>query len=256
MRHDWITPPAGIWPPAVGALTTTRHGPDAAARSGLGWNLAGHVGDAPDAVAANRRTLSRATGVSRIQWLEQVHGARCVAATSAGVDHVPRADAAWTAERGLGVAVLTADCVPVVLTDRAGSVVGVAHGGWRGLVAGVLEALVAALPVDGRELLAWIGPAIGPDAFEVGDDVVEAVAALDQGNMLLRRCQRPHPLPGKHFLDLFALSGALLERLGVEDVGGARLCTYHDQRFYSFRREGRTGRMVTLAWLRPEGEAS
>jgi YfiH family protein len=251
MSPDRVTPPPGRWPPAVGALTTTRLPPGDAGRSSLGWNLASHVGDEPEAVVANRRELAEATGVSRIQWLEQVHGARCVAATPASVSRVPQADAAWTAEPGLGVAVLTADCVPVVLCDRAGTVVGVAHGGWRGLVAGVLEALVAALPVAGQELLAWIGPAIGPDAFEVGDDVIQAIAALDDGAALLDRCALPHPAPGKHFVDLFVLSGMLLERQGVEDVRGERLCTYHDPRFYSFRREGRTGRMVTLAWLRP-----
>jgi len=249
MNHDWAKPPPGRWPLAVGTLTTTRFAPG---RAGLGWNLANHVGDEPDAVQVNRRTLADATGVSRIQWLEQVHGAECVAATPASLSRVPRADAAWTAEPGLGVAVLTADCVPVVLTDRAGTVVGVAHGGWRGLVSGVLESLVAALPAAGHELLAWIGPAIGPDAFEVGDDVIDAVAALDQGTLLLGRCALPHPVPGKHYVDLFALTSMLLERMDVEDVYGERLCTYHDARFYSFRREGDTGRMVTLAWLRPE----
>lgn len=253
MNPDWVTPPPGRWPPAVGALTTTRFAPGDAGRSGLGWNLVGHVGDESAAVQANRRILAEVTGVSRIQWLEQVHGARCVAATPASLGGVPQADAAWTAEPGLGVAVLTADCVPVVLADRSGTVVGVAHGGWRGLVAGVLETLVTALPVAGRELLAWIGPAIGPDAFEVGDDVIEAIAALDDGALLLGRCALPHPAPGKHFVDLFALTSMLLERLGVEDVHGDRLCTYHDARFYSFRREGRTGRMVTLAWLQAGG---
>jgi len=252
MIRDWVTPPDGRWPRAVGALTTTRHGPEGTGRAGLGWNLASHVGDGPAAVAANRNSLAAATGVSQIQWLDQVHGAACVGATPASAGEAPQADAAWTAERGLGVAVLTADCVPVVVADRAGTVVGVAHGGWRGLVAGVLEALVADMPVAGHELLAWIGPAIGPEAFEVGEDVIEAIAALDGGAALIVRCARPHPAPGKHFVDLFALTGALLERQGVEDVGGERLCTFHDERFYSFRREGRTGRMVTLAWLRPE----
>lgn len=247
-RHAWVAPPAG-WPAGIGALTTTRATADAVPAGHFGWNLADHVDDDPAAVAAARRRLLEVTGVRRVQWLQQVHGTGCVQASAATAGTVPQADAAWTRETGLAVAVLTADCVPVVVCDRAGSVVGVAHGGWRGLVGGVLEALLASLPVAAADTVAWLGPAIGPRAFEVGDDVLDAVAAIDQGGALLDQCVRPGR-PGKHHLDLFALSDRLLRRAGVGEVLSERLCTFDDPRFFSYRREGSTGRMATLAWLR------
>lgn len=243
-----VGPPAAHWPAGVGALATTRRGA-AEATGEFGFNLADHVGDRQGAVAANRQTLCRAIGVADVQWLRQVHGHRCVAATSAMVRTVPEADAAWTTVPGLAVAVLTADCVPVVVADRHGTVVGVAHGGWRGLVGGVVEALVAALPAAPADLVAWIGPAIGPDAYEVGDDVAGAVRGLDAGGTLAAASLYRGRAPGKHQLDLFALTTLLLERAGVGEVHCERLCTYSDERFYSYRREGRTGRMATLAWL-------
>lgn len=244
---DWQHPSAHAWPPRVRAVTTSRRGPAGQEP----WNLADHVGDDPAAVAANRRTLLELTGLTRVQWLAQVHGRRCVAATASTAAGVPEADAAWTDEPGLGLAVLTADCVPAVICDRAGSVVGVAHGGWRGLVGGVLESLVAALPVPAADLVAWLGPAIGPQAYEVGDDVRAALAALPDGRALAGECLRPGRASGKHHLDLFTLSERLLARVGVATVPEARCCTFGDRRFFSYRREGRTGRMVTLAWLQP-----
>ncbi len=240
------SPPAARWPPGVRALTTRRRGP-----AGQSWNLADHVGDDPEVVAANRRALARATGIEAVQWLEQVHGTRCVEATRDSASRVPRADAAWTRQRRLGLAVLTADCVPVVVCDRAASVVGVAHGGWRGLVGGVLENLVAALPAPAGELVAWLGPAIGPDAYEVADDVRSAVGGLADGAALLEACFRRGREPGKYWLDLFTLCERLLDRAGVGTVSTGRVCTFHDQTLFSFRREGRTGRMATLAWLDP-----
>ena len=166
IRPDW---PA---PPAVSALITTREG---GASSGLwrGLNLGDHVGDDPDAVQANRATLQQALPEgTAIQWLRQVHGTAVVRASRGGA--IPEADACWTDEPGIACAVLTADCLPVLFCDRSATVVAAAHAGWRGLCNGVLEATVAALPVEPGELLAWLGPAIGPTAFEVGPEVRDA----------------------------------------------------------------------------------
>lgn len=224
MAHDRVTPPAAGWPDGCRALTTTRHGP--AEAMGLA-----------------------ALGPGPMQWLQQVHGSHCIEAGAATLGERPQADAAWTRQRRLAVSVVTADCVPVVVCDRDASVVAVAHGGWRGLVGGVLPALVAALPVPAGSLVAWLGPAIGPRAYEVGDDVAEAVAALPDGTVLARDCLVEGRRPGKYQLDLFALSERLLEQAGVTEVLSDRLCTYSDERFYSYRREGPTGRLVTMAWL-------
>lgn len=250
MTIEWVGPPAAVWPAGCRAVTTTRRVPDSARPGGLdGWNLATHVGDASEAVARNRRALREAFGLARVQWLNQVHGTCVVEASAASVAMAPGADAAWTGERGLAVAVLTADCVPIALGDRAGSVAAVAHGGWRGLVDGVLTNLVAALPVPAAELVAWLGPAIGPAVYEVGEEVAARVAALPDGSRLIGQVLRPAGAPGKAFLDLFTLCTLLLERLGVRAVHSDRVCTYTDRRFFSYRRDGRTGRMATLVWL-------
>jgi YfiH family protein len=229
-------------------LTTTRTPAIPGGR--FGWNLAEHVDDEPAAVAAGRELLAVHSAVAQVQWLNQVHGRHCVRAGSP-VRPAPQADAAWTTEPGLGVAVLTADCVPVVVCDRGATVVGVAHGGWRGLVDGVLDSLLDDLPVAPSELIAWLGPAIGPASFEVGDDVIAAVAALPDGAALLAQCRRPSAR-GRHLLDLFTLSEGLLRRQGVSTVYCERLCTVLDGRFHSYRRDGATGRMATLAWLREQ----
>lgn len=248
MSEPWVRPPMPPWPRGVQALTTTRTAPGPEPRGLGGWNLADHVGDDAAAVAANRRSLSSLTGVGEVQWLRQVHGTRCIESRRETAARVPEADAAWTAEPGLALAVLTADCVPVVVCDREASVVGVAHGGWRGLVAGVLDALVSCLPVPPGELTAWLGPAIGPGAYEVGEDVVNAVTGLSDGERLGVECLQAGR-SGRAHLDLFALSEQLLWRAGVRTVTTERLCTYSDRRFFSYRREGQTGRMVTLAWI-------
>ncbi|MFW6092468.1 MAG: peptidoglycan editing factor PgeF [Pseudomonadota bacterium] len=246
---DRVAPQADQWPVRARALTTTRASVGASRGPFARFNLAHGCGDEPGAVEANRRSLEAATSVRRIQWLRQVHGARCVEAAARAAAEAPEADAAWTREPGVGVAVLTADCVPVAVADRGGSVVGVAHGGWRGLVGGVIASLVAALPVPPEELVAWLGPAIGPDAYEVGDEVLAAVAALPDGDGLLRRCARRDGDAEKPRLDLLALSDHLLRAAGVTTVLGGHWCSHGDARFYSYRRDGTTGRMATVAWL-------
>jgi len=189
--------------------------------------------------------LAAAIGLSADPaWLHQVHGAAVVAAST--VDAPVAADAAWTRKSGRACVVMTADCLPVLLCDRAGTVVAVAHAGWRGLAGGVIAATVAAMTVPSAGLLAWLGPAIGPEAFEVGDEVRAAFLALDVGNAA---CFRPSPA-GRWLADIYALARRQLRGLGVAAVYGGEFCTFSDSaRFFSYRREGKTGRMATLIGL-------
>ena len=208
-------------------------------------NLAEHVGDDPTLVAENRRRLAAMLGYStEPAWLEQVHGITVVAAEMVRAPVV--ADAAWTHVPGQPCVVMTADCLPVLLCDRAGTVVAAAHGGWRGLAGGILAATVARLEMPPRKLLAWLGPAIGPDVFEVGDEVRAAFLALDAGNA---GCFRPSPA-GRWLADIYALAQRQLRGLGVREIYGGDYCTFGEpERFFSYRRENRTGRMATLIWL-------
>ena len=231
-------------PATVRAVSTTRHGgisPPPYDR----LNLADHVGDDPAHVAENRRRLAAAVGLpGEPAWLEQVHGVEVVAAES--VCAPVAADATWTREAGRSCVVMTADCLPVLLCDRAGTVVAAAHGGWRGLAGGVIAATVARLGVRPADLLAWLGPAIGPDAFGVGEEVRAVFLALDAGNA---GCFRPSPA-GRWLADLYELARRQLRNLGVNEVYGGGWCTFSEpERFFSYRRENRTGRMATLVWL-------
>ena len=241
---------------AIQALSTTRQGGVSRAPYAA-LNLGDHVGDDPLAVAENRRRLlAAAPGCTRIQWLRQVHGRQCVHASAATAQTVPEADAAWTDEPGLGLAVLTADCVPVVVCAPRSGIVGVAHAGWRGLVGGVLEALLEALPVPATELVAWLGPAIGPEDYQVDAPLVAAIGALSDGERLLRQAVVPDAVPERWRLDLFALTVALWTRAGVGRVESERISTFADLRCYSHRRAAaartETGRLATLVW-RPAG---
>jgi YfiH family protein len=163
-----------------------------------------------------------------------------------GQEMHPRADAAIATRPGRVCAVLTADCLPVVLADRAGTCVGVAHAGWRGLAAGIVQATVDALDRNPRDLVAWLGPAIGPTAFEVGAEVREAYLRRSPG---MAACFEPNQR-GRFLADLYGLARCVLAVAGVADVYGGCWCTVSDPvRFFSFRRDGATGRMATLAWL-------
>ena len=230
--HDFLIPE---WPAPVGvrALATT---------VGSG-NLAGHVGDNAVAVATNRAELRRHLPDEPL-WLNQVHGVCCVRAEDAvaGIE----ADAVTARSPGKVCAVLTADCLPVLLCDEAGSVIAAAHAGWRGLAAGVLESTVIAMGVTGNQLLAWLGPAIGPSAFEVGEDVVTAFTAANAADASAFKPRAN----GKWHCDLYALARRRLKALGVTRISGGGLCTYSDgERFYSYRRDGVTGRMASLVWI-------
>lgn len=233
-------------PSSVRAAITTRSG-GASGAPFDSLNLADHVGDDPACVAENRRRLREAlTLPAEPFWLHQVHGCDVADADVASTGSPCAADAAVATQPGRVCAVLTADCLPVLFCSRAGDWVAAAHAGWRGLAAGVLERAVARAPVPPAGVLAWLGPAIGPGAFEVGPEVRTAFLADDAG---AAACFAPSPA-GRWLADLYGLARRRLTQCGVGSVGGGGLCTYTDaRRFFSFRRDGTTGRMASVIWL-------
>lgn len=232
------------WPaPArVHALQTLRSG----GCSPAPWdsfNLGDHVGDDPEHVLANRAAL-RAHLPGEPLWLTQVHGNATV--NRKNCPKSKQADAVFSRLPDEVCVVMTADCLPVLFCDRAGSVVAAVHAGWRGLAGGVLESAIAAMAVPAGELLAWLGPAIGPSAFEVGDEVRAAFLTDDSG---ASEAFVPHG-PGKWLADIYTLARRRLQRNGVHAIYGGDLCTVSQpDRFFSYRRDGVTGRMATLIWL-------
>lgn len=237
------------WPENIRVFTSTRY-PGASPPPYAGFNLATHVGDSLFAVTENRRRLrDELPPATRVAWLSQVHGRHVVHAQDA-LQAAPEADACWTALSGLACAVMSADCLPVLLTDTGGTVVAAAHAGWRGLAAGVLEATLEALPVPPSSLMAWLGPAIGPTAFEVGPEVRDAfvTGADDAADAASSRCfSLSKNRRGHFFADLHGLARHRLEQLGVAHITSDESCTYSDaRRFYSHRRDGCTGRMASL----------
>jgi YfiH family protein len=237
LEPDWSAPGR------VRAAFTTRYG-GVSSGPWASFNLAAHVGDEPAAVAENRRLLRRALALpAEPRWLEQAHG--IAVAVLPAPANAP-ADAAVTFTPGNVCAVLVADCLPVFLASRSGDRVGIAHAGWRGLAAGVVEATVAALDCAAGELIAWLGPSIGPRAFEVGAEVREAFLARDAGATSAFRPANS----GRWLADLPELARRRLAAAGVATATGGGLCTHADPaRFYSYRRDGATGRMAALAWL-------
>ena len=240
---DWVVPewPA---PPGVKAFVTTRAG-GVSSPPYDSLNLGFATDDDDQAVAANRARVG-ALLPGEPRWLKQVHGANVVEAESVG--ERPEADASVAREAGTVCAILVADCLPILLADRHARVVAAAHAGWRGLAAGVIDNTVAAMRRSGaqpRDLLAFIGPGIGPRAFEVGDEVREAYVSRDAG---AAGAFVPHAR-GKWLADLPALARRALARCSVDAVYGGELCTYSDAaRFYSYRRDKDTGRMAGLIW--------
>jgi len=220
-------------PPSVRALVTTRS---------FG-NLAESVNDDPEMLAVRRDMLRRRLPGDPL-WMRQMHEARCVRAEDS-FNNV-QADACIASSPGRVCAVLTADCLPLLLCDDQGATVGAIHAGWRGLAAGVIESTVRALSLPGGRLLAWLGPAIGPAAYEVGTEVLAAFTAADP----LAQAAFKATSNGKWLCDLYALARRRLGALGVTRVYGGDLCTYSDRnRFYSYRRDGATGRMASLIWI-------
>lgn len=232
-------------PGGVRSLITTRNG-GASRGAYASLNLGGHVGDDPLAVTANRNIVAAEVGGLPV-WLEQVHGTRVVdAAEYRGVDPLPEADAAFSRQPGTVCAVMTADCLPVLFCDEAGTVVAAAHAGWRGLLAGILEETIAAMRVPGKNLMAYLGPAIGPGAFEVG---AEVRAAFLGSSPAAATAFQP-TASGKWLADIYLLARQRLAREGVERVFGGNFCTVTEAgRFFSYRRDGQTGRMASMIWL-------
>jgi len=235
IRPEW---PA---PANVRAFTTTRNsGFSRGAWSSL--NLGNNCGDDPQHVEQNRRLLTRLLPCEP-RWLKQVHGTRAVCWDEA--NERIEADAMVGDQAWQVCAVLTADCLPVLICNNAGTRVSAAHAGWRGLAAGVLESTVLAMGCEPRELIAWLGPAIGPQAFEVGKDVYDAFVNLENENAV---AFKPH---GNRWLaDLYQLARLALGRIGVSQVSGGGYCTYSDpKRLFSYRRDGVTGRIASMIWL-------
>jgi len=265
----WIVPD---WPAPlrVRSLITTRQG-GVSARPYDSLNLGGHVGDDWRAVTENRRRLRQSLPAAPC-WLNQVHGSVVIDAGKITAA-VPTADAVLARRPGIVCGVMTADCLPVLLCERSGRAVAAVHAGWRGLHAGVLESAVAALGVPGQQLLAYLGPAIGPAAFEVGDDVRAAFLAAN-GESVQAFTRLPVTPETDHaqesavthaglscagrqsdkwLADIYVLARQALARCGVSEFYGGECCTLKDEsRFFSFRRDGVTGRMASLIWLTDE----
>lgn len=268
LRADWAAPPT-----VQAAVSLRRGGVSAAPYAGL--NLGTHVGDDLESVGENRLRLRAALALpSEPLWLTQVHGTHVLdadayarserdvqaAAAAAGAvgaslgavggEGPPQADAAISRETGRVLAVMVADCMPVCFARHDGTAIGVAHAGWRGLAGGVLEATVGAL-APAPELLAWLGPAIGPAHFEVGEEVRAAFCDSDAAAATAFTANAR----GRWQCDLAALARRRLAALGVREVSGGGHCTYREERdFYSFRRDGTTGRMAALIWLEEPNE--
>lgn len=232
-------------PTNVKALQTTRLGGVSAAPF-ASLNLGAHVNDNPISVAKNRQLLSSYLPSEPV-WVNQVHGVEVIDAAQSTC--LQNADASFTTKPNVVCVTMTADCLPVLLCDKAGSVVAAVHAGWRGLCDGVLEAAVSNMPVQASEILAWLGPAIGPDAFEVGGEVRAQFIAKDA------QAENAFKAQGNKWLgDIYQIARQRLNQLGVTKIYGGSVnenfCTYTDAtRFYSFRRDNVTGRMASLIWL-------
>ena len=252
IRPHWPHCPAN-----VRTLATTRRGGVSAGpyddgAGGGGLNLGMHVGDAPALVRANRVLLA-ASLPGAPAWISQVHGVAVVDAATVGPGQPVRvADASFATQAGVVCAVMTADCLPVLFADMQGRVVGAAHAGWRGLADGVLQETVRAMRAAGAaEITAWLGPAIGKTRFEVGADVMERFMedAIAPDAVVAAFVAYPGR-PGKYLADMNALARLLLAQDGVDDVAGGEYCTASDAgRFYSYRRDGVTGRLASMIWL-------
>ena len=251
INSDWIVPSWSA-PASVRAFTTTCLG-GFSQEPYQGLNVALHVGDDPKAVLQNRKQLvTEATLTSEPFWLTQVHGTRVLdypaepLVIEGGLPSItPEADASVAFKYAQVCTVLTADCLPVLLCDRAGTKVAALHAGWRGLCAGIIEATVERLMIDPENLMAWLGPAISVKHYEVGAEVFDSFKADEHAIGFVKTGT------DKWHCDLYALAGKRLKDLGLRAnaISGGDYCTYADPRFYSYRRLGVTGRMATMIWL-------
>lgn len=256
-------------PPKVRAYCTTRYAPAAlpkgfknstgrvAEERGASkapfdyFNLATHVDDDPDAVKINRRALQQALTLPEAPlWLEQKHTTVCIDLNSASLSNWQRpvADAAWTQTPQQVAVVMTADCIPILVTNQTGTLAAAIHAGWRGLAEGIVTRTLQALPEKAENLLVWIGPCIRQAHFEVGQDVLTCF--IDKAKQNVRFFEPLPDSPGKYLADLPGLLKSELRQLGVQQISDSGLCSYADSaRFYSYRRDGQTGRMASLIWL-------
>lgn len=238
--NDWLIPD---WPAPAGvkACVTTRTGGVSLAPFDS-LNLGDHVEDSPEAVLENRRRLTAAFAIQPA-WLRQVHG---VVVVEADPGRIAEADGSWTGTPGIACTAMTADCLPALFCNKSGTRVAAAHAGWRGLAAGVLEAAADSLDAAPADVLVWLGPAIGPKAFEVGPEVREAFM---QQHPQTAQAFVPSHNPGKFLADIYQLARLRLAARGITAVYGGVLCTVTDPRFFSYRRSPRTGRFASLIWL-------
>ena len=240
------------WPAAktIRALTTTRIG--GVSRGAYGsLNLADHVGDVLADVEKNRQMLAQKLNIKQPVWLKQVHGVEVINATTA--KHHDEADAVYTDRADTVCAVMTADCLPLLFCNQQASKVAAAHAGWRGLADGVIESTVETLQEKPENIMVWLGPAIGADCFEVGQDVFDAFVAVDE-----KAATAFVKTDATHYLaDIYQLARLRLQNLGIEKIYGGGLCTYTDEeRFYSFRKNKTTGRMASMIWIVTEENKS
>ncbi|MBA2483543.1 MAG: peptidoglycan editing factor PgeF [Nitrosomonas sp.] len=247
--NDWIVPE---WPAPknVRALFTTRNGGKSSGPKGIyaTLNLGDHVKDNPKSVAQNR-SLLRNYLPTEPKWLKQVHGVLPIWVDNSSVSLI--GDAAMSRHSGIVCAVLVADCLPIFLCDSAGTMVGVIHAGWRGLARGIIEQTVMEMNSGHTRFMAWLGPAIGPNNFEVGEEVLEAFVKHDKKSRL---AFAPHPEKrgDKWLANIFLLARQRLATVGITDIYSDEICTYSNPtRFFSYRRDGDTGRMAALIWLTP-----
>lgn len=248
-QQQYIVPD---WPApnSVQALVTTRYG-GLSLGAFESFNLASHVGDCNASVNANRERLRQQSSLSSIQWLEQVHGTSVVDAKADGL--IRTADAVYSNQKGLTCAVLTADCLPLLVCNKLGTEVAAVHAGWRGLSSGVIRESIGRFESAPDQLMAYLGPAIGPAHFEVGFEVLEALCenAISQGHIeSLTAAFKPAKQPFKFMADIYQLAKAELNELGVRDIYGGDFCTVSDRQFFSYRRDGVTGRMAALITLK------
>ncbi len=240
LQNDFIVPD---WPchANVHALQTTRAG-GCSQPPFDSLNLADHVQDNPLDVARNRQLLAPYVPTEPV-WLNQVHGVHVIDAATSSCQ--VRADASYTTKPNVVCVTMTADCLPVLISDKAGTVVAAVHAGWRSLCDGIIEATVEKMLVPRTDLMAWLGPAIGPESFEVGEDVRNQFIAKDQ-----RAISAFKPSGEKWLGDLYSIARQRLYNLGVRDVYGKVTCTFtNENHFFSFRRDSKTGRMATMIWL-------
>ncbi len=253
LPEDWLQPQWSV-PDSVIAFVTTRDGGISEAPFEQ-FNLGLHVGDVPAAVLANRQRLIEALPAPmHLQWLEQVHGNQVV---DAQADEVTRlGDAVYVDQPGLGGVVMTADCLPVFFASQSAQRVALAHAGWRGLAAGVLEQTLARFPDAPADVSVYLGPAIGPCHFEVGAEVrqsfIDSAATQALASAIDKQAFRPSTEQGKYLADIYLLASLKLRAAGVKHIEGGTLCTYCDRdRFYSYRRDGQTGRFVSVIGILP-----